>query len=276
MFRCIARHVINTSGPSALFDALAKQANGGSKTASEGWTTLVVACLAFLTGPPAPGEKHPLTYELHGHVISLLITLLSSTAAAGAATAAPSAPGANALLPTAHAEVLRGVLLSAASGPTGGLAELAAAGGSVSEPALRALMLLGAQPFVPPVSPLAATPKAATPVAAAPAVSGGATWAAALVYALLRNVTVDGMRTEDSDTVGPVAGAFFLTNCAVLRAIRLSPPPAPLPAVASQARPWARPRWALRSSASRRSQRTQGATLTSSLARARTLRREQR
>ena len=208
MFRCIARHVINTSGPSALFDALAKPANGGSKTA-QGWTTLIVACLAFLTGPPAPGEKHPLTYELHGHVISLLVTLLSSTAAVGAATSAPSAAGANTLLPTAHAEVLRGVLLSAASGPTGGLAELAAAGGSVSEPALRALMLLGAQPFVPPVSPLAATPKTATPVAAAPAVSSGATWAAALVYALLRNVTVDGMRTEDSDTVGPVNGSCF-------------------------------------------------------------------
>lgn len=213
--------MLNTSGASALFDALARSVNGPASGAAassgSGWTTLVTAAVSFLSGNPAPGVKHPLTYELHTQVVSLLLTLLSSQRAAtasGAAAAVPT-PG-NSPNAASACEVLHGIPASDVSGPDCGLAALTAAGGSVSEPALRALMLLGMSNFAPaPVvagakkaskSDAAAAGAAAsgTPATATTEASQSTTWASVLTSALLRNVIVDGVRNEDSDTVGPV------------------------------------------------------------------------
>ena len=208
---------MNTSGPAALFNALSRSvsgpASGAAASSGTGWTALISASVAFLAGSPAPGVKHPLTYELHTHVASLLLTLLSAPRSVPTTLTGAAAAGAANNSSTPSADVLHGINVADATGPDGGLAALAAAGGSISEPALRALMLLGASPFAPPQTSTGAARKSKSSVAAAapessvPTTAAGvpaATWASVLVAALLRNVTVDGVRSEDSDTVGPV------------------------------------------------------------------------
>jgi hypothetical protein len=173
--------------------------------------SLITASVAFLAGGCAPGAVHALTYELHAQVASLLLTLLGGGGGGGKRAALPgggaTGTGAGAAGVSGGEDVLHHIPASAAAGADGGLEGAAAAGGP--DAALKAIMLLGARLLdgggVDGWSKAAAKGGGSGAGGSGGAPEAGATWAGALVAALLRNVAVDGARSEDSDLAGPSA-----------------------------------------------------------------------
>lgn len=215
LLRMFCQHVVashaQTSSSAALIAHLASAPNPPSTTprapseslSNYSWATLLSACVDFLTDTTVTSE----TYELHTQVLSLALVLLSTQ--------------------VTSSEILRGqeVLASsdsAAAADDAGLSILVSAvaasaatgGAGLQDPYLRASMIVGAQQYHAPVrgkgavkgkvaagiNATSAPPATATPVTAA---VSAVTKAQALIRSLLRNIAIDGARTEDSSSPGP-------------------------------------------------------------------------